>query len=194
MDKKLKYSMIFGSSLVSFVFGFTNPILILYFNRHVDPSIFALANMLSLGIGALVNNSINSDRFMNIYRKYFSYIIFLDLICCAVIYTFSVDHVSFRYISMAIINSITTTLWVVVLNNAINRNIGGDNLTKYNACMQAYELWTSMFGALTYLLLNEINFDISINVCLLVQWIAIFIMGMIDMQSYKKLQKVQIKN
>lgn len=46
----------------------------------------------------------------------------------------------------------------------------------------------SMFGALTYLLLSEIVVDLNINHCLLVQWFAMFIMGMIDMRSYKKLQ------
>lgn len=191
MNNKLKYSMIFGSSLVSFIFGFTNPIMLIYFTSRVDPSILAIANILSLGIGALVNNSINSDKFMNLYRKYFSYIVFMDLICCGTIYIFSVNHITFRYISIAIVSSITTSLWVIVLNNAINRNIGGDNLTKFNACIHAYELWASMFGALTYLLLSEVVADLSINHCLLVQWIALFVMGMIDMRSYKKLQEVK---
>lgn len=45
---------------------------------------------------------------------------------------------------MAIVSSITTSLWVIVMNNAINRNIGGDNLTKFNACIHAYELWASI--------------------------------------------------
>lgn len=67
MNNRIKYSMIFGSSLVSFIFGFTNPIMLIYFTSRVDPSILAIANMLSLGLGALVNNSINSDKFMNIY-------------------------------------------------------------------------------------------------------------------------------
>lgn len=50
------------------------------------------------------------------------------------------------------------------------------------------ELWASMFGALAYLLLSEVVADLSINHCLLIQWIASFVMGMIDMRSYKKLQ------
>lgn len=187
MDKNLKYSMIFGSSLTSFVFGFSNPTLILYFNTHVNPSIFAISNMLSLGLGALVNNSVNYNKFMDIYRKYFSYIIFIDLICCGVIYIFSADHISFRYISIAIINSITTNLWGIIMNNAINKNIGGDNLTKFNASVHAFELWTCMLGTILYLILSEIDLNISINNCLLIQWIAMFIMGMIDMRSYKKL-------
>lgn len=191
MNNKLKYSMIFGNSLCSYIYGFTGPIVTIYFSSHVNPNIFAIANMITLGLGALVNHSVGIDRFMNIYRKYFSYIIFMDLICCAIVYTFSAEHVSFRYISMAIINAVTTSLWVIVINNAINRNIGGDNLTKFNACMNSYELWASMFGALTYILLDNTN--ISINHCLLIQWMAMLVMGMIDMRSFKKLNKVKVE-
>ena len=102
MTNKLKYSMIFGSSIMNLAFGFTNPTMVIYFTSRVDPGIYAIANMITLGLGALVNNSINVDRIMKIYKQYFVYIVIADLIGSAIIYSFAIDHVAFRYIAFAI--------------------------------------------------------------------------------------------
>ena len=187
MNNSLKYSMIFGSGLVSFIFGITNPVMAIYFTSRVDPSIISLANMITLGLGGLIKNSVNIDKIMNLYRKYFIYIILLDLLASAIIYAFSIDHINFRYIGLAISNATTANLWLIVINNAINRNINGDALTKFNASMGAYDMYASMFGSLTALILT--NNNISINNCLILQWFALFIMGIIDIRAYKRLTK-----
>ena len=75
MNNKLKYSMIFGSAIMNLAFGFTNPTMVIYFTSRVDPGIYAIANMITLGLGAIVNNSINIDRIMKIYKQYFVYIV-----------------------------------------------------------------------------------------------------------------------
>ena len=186
MNNKLKYSMIFGSGLVSFMFGFTNPTMVIYFTSRVDPSIYALANMLTLGLSALVNNSVNFDRIMGLYKKYFAFIVIADLVGSGFVYCFAIDHVAFKYIAFAVLNAITTNLWKIVMNNAINNTIGGDVLTKFNSSMSACDNWASMVGA--FLAFICVSNMISLNSCLVLQWLAILTMGLIDMRAYRKLR------
>ena len=194
MDNKLKYSMIFGSSIMNLAFGFTNPTMVIYFTSRVDPGIYAIANMITLGLGALVNNSINVDRIMKIYKQYFVYIVIADLIGSAIIYSFAIDHVAFRYIAFAILNAITANLWKIVMANAVNNVIGGDKLTKFNASMSAFDMWASMFGALLAVVVVNANSMISVNNCLVLQWFAMLTMGLIDMRAYRKLRAVTARN
>lgn len=71
------------------------------------------------------------------------------------------------------------------MKNAINNTIGGDDLTKFNASIDAFDLWASMIGCSLVLILgNEV---ISINGCLVLQWFVILTMGIIDIHNYKKL-------
>ena len=188
MNNKLKYSMIFGSSIMNLVFRFTNPTMVIYFTSRVDPGIYAIANMITLGLGAIVNNSINVDRIMKIYKQYFVYIVIADLIGSAIIYSFAIDHVAFRYIAFAILNAITANLWKIVMANAVNNVIGGDKLTKFNASMSAFDMWASMFGALLAVVVVNANSMISVNHCLVLQWFAMLTMGLIDMRAYRKLR------
>lgn len=186
MNNNLKYSMIFGSALINFAFGFTNPTMVIYFTSRVDQSIYALANMMTLGLSALINNSINIDRIMNLYKKYFAYIVIADLVGSGFVYCFAIDHVAFRYIAFAVLNAITSNLWNIVMNNAINNTIGGDVLTKFNSSMSAWNNWASMIGVfLAFVLVNNM---LSLNHCLVLQWLAILTMGLIDMRAYRKLR------
>ena len=125
---------------------------------------------------------------MKIYKQYFMYIVIADLIGSAIIYSFAIDHVAFRYIAFAILNAITANLWKIVMANAVNNVIGGDKLTKFNASMSAFDMWASMFGALLAVVVVNANSMISVNHCLVLQWFAMLTMGLIDMRAYRKLR------
>ena len=68
--------------------------------------------------------------------------------------------------------------------NAINRVISADELTKFNSFSKAYELWAKVIGASLVLILDG-GFDIT--TCIVLQGMVTFMMGLIDIFVYKKL-------
>ena len=52
MSRKLKFYLLSGPVLVSFIFALTSPIIQIYFVSRVSTEIFAAANMLSTGLAA----------------------------------------------------------------------------------------------------------------------------------------------
>lgn len=61
-----------------------------------------------------------------------------------------------RYIGMAVINAISTTLWVCVMQNAINNTIEGKDLTIWQSLANSYEMYASLAGGLVILLIGDI--------------------------------------
>ena len=190
MDNKTKYSMVLSSGLLMFIFGLTNPTMIIYFASRVSPEVLAIANMASTGLAAIVNSSVKADKILKLYKKYFSYIVIFDISATCIVYIYSIDHVAVRYIGMGLISAFSTTLWGLVLKNAVNHHLKGDALTKFDAFNMSFNLGGSMLGAGLAIFVT----DIEITTCLVIQAVGLTILGLVDTHNYKKLIKGDIKN
>ena len=185
MDNKTKYSMVLSSGLLMFIFGLTNPTMIIYFASRVSPDVLAIANMASTGLAAIINSSVKADKILKLYKKYFSYIVAFDISATCIVYIYSIDHVAVRYIGMGLISAFSTTLWGLVLKNAVNHHLKGDALTKFDAFNMSFNLGGSMLGAGLAIFVT----DIEITTCLVIQAIGLTILGLVDTHNYKKLTR-----
>ena len=185
MDNKTKYSMVICGALETFIFGLTNPTMVIYFASRVSPEVLAIASMSSTGLAALINSSVKSDKVLELYKKYFSYIVTFDVLATYVVYACSIDYVAIRYIGMGLISAFSTTLWALMLNNAVNHHLRGDGLTKFDAFKTSCCLGGSMLGAGLAIFVT----DIEITTCLVIQAIGLTISGLVDTHNYKKLTR-----
>lgn len=81
---------------MTFIFGLTNPTMVIYFASRVSPEVLAIASMSSTGLAALINSSVKSDKVLELYKKYFSYIVTFDVLATYVVYACSIDYVAIQ--------------------------------------------------------------------------------------------------
>lgn len=184
MEKNLKYLLVFGTTMLSFIYGLTAPTILIYFTSRVSTEVLAFSNMLSLSVAAAIHNSVNYDRILQFYRNHFAYIVIIDVILTITLYLFSIDFIELRYIGIGLVEAVVANLWKIIMLNAINRVISADELTKFNSFSKAYELWAKVLGASLVLVLDG-GFDIT--TCIILQGMVTFMMGLIDIFVYRKL-------
>ena len=184
MEKNLKYLLVFGTTMLSFIYGLTAPTILIYFTSRVSTEVLAFSNMLSLSVAAAIHNSVNYDKILQFYRNHFAYIVIIDVILTITLYLFSIDFIELRYIGIGLVEAVVANLWKIIMLNAINRVISADELTKFNSFSKAYELWAKVLGASLVLVLDG-GFDIT--TCIVLQGMVTFMMGLIDIFVYKKL-------
>ena len=184
MEKNLKYLLVFGTTTLSFIYGLTDPTILIYFTSRVSTEVIAFCNILSLSVAAAIHNSVNIEKMLQFYRNHFVYIVIIDVIMTFTLYLFSIDFIELRYIGIGLVEAIVANLWKIIMINAINRVISADELTKFNSFSKAYELWAKVLGASLVLVLDG-GFDIT--TCIILQGIVHILMGSIDIFVYKKL-------
>ena len=185
MGNRLKIYLLIGPCITNFIFTLTGPIVHIYFMKLVSTEILALSNLLTIGLAAIVNSSIIKDDIRIWYRKHFLYIVILDIFCFMIINIESIQFIEARFLGLSILNAVSTTLWVAVMQDAINRCISGDNLTNWNACSRSIELYASFAGSTLAIVFT--NIDISL--CIGMQCIANLLMGITDIKSYHMLNQ-----
>ena len=183
MNKKQKSWLLVGPVIFSFAMAMTTPIIQVYFIRLVNPNVLAVSNMLAVGLAAIVNTSITKERFLRWYDKHFTLIIVTDILLFVVVSCAGMEMAAMRFIGMAVINAISTTLWVCVMQNAINNTIEGQNLTIWQSLAKSYELYASLAGGLAILLIGDIHIEVAIAI----QCTANLIMGLTDLKARKLL-------
>ena len=185
MSNKLKFYLLSGPVLVSFIFALTSPIIQIYFVSRVSTEIFATANMLSTGLAALVNSSVAVDRIMRWYKKHFYSIVIIDLLCFCIVSFLSTEYITVRFLGLAILNAVSTNLWCVLMRNAVNNIIKGDSLTRWESFESAWNLGGQFFGAA----LAIYFIDIPLELCIGLQCIANIIMGTTDYKAWDMIWK-----
>lgn len=185
MSRKLKFYLLSGPVLVSFIFALTSPIIQIYFVSRVSTEIFTAANMLSTGLAALVNSSVAVDRIMRWYKKHFYNIVIIDLLCFCIVSFLSTEYITVRFLGLAILNAVSTNLWCVLMRNAVNNIIKGDSLTKWESFESAWNLGGQFFGAA----LAIYFIDMPLELCIGLQCIANIIMGTTDYKAWNIIWK-----
>ena len=185
MNKKQKRWLLVGPVIFSFVMAMTSPIVHIYFMRLIDASVLAVANMISVGIAAMTNTSVTRKGFLEWYDKHFTLIVVTDVLLFTVISFAGMEWATIRFIGMAIINAISTTLWVCIMQNAINNTIKGQDLTIWQSLAKSYEMYASLVGGLAILLIGDIHIELAIAI----QCTANLFMGLTDLKARKLLLK-----
>lgn len=183
MDSKQKFWLLIGPVVFSFAMAMTVPIIQIYFIRLVDSNVLAISNMLAVGIAAITNTSITKERFLEWYDKHFTFIVITDILLFVIVSCAGMEMAAARYIGMAIMDAISTTLWVCIMRNAINNTIKGQDLTIWQSLSNSYEMYASFAGGLVILLIGDINIEIAIAT----QCIANLFMGLTDLKARKLL-------
>ena len=185
MNSKQKNWLLVGPVIFSFAMAVTTPVIHVYFMRLIDASVLAVANMLAVGIAAMTNTSVTRKGFLEWYDKHFTLIVVTDVLLFTVISFAGMEWATIRFIGMAVINAISTTLWVCVMQNAINNTIEGKDLTIWQSLANSCEMYASLAGGLVILLIG----DMDIEVAIAIQCVANLVMGLTDLRAKKLLVK-----
>ena len=187
MDKKISFLLISGSAVMSFVYSFTSPIIQIYFVSRVDSNILALANLISITLAAGVNTTIPHERAKMLYRKYFNWIVIIDVICFIIISITSADeqHIYIRFLGLSILSAVSSTIWGLMLRDSINQVINGDKLTNWSSKQNSIALWAALGGSIIAVIFTSL----SIMVCIGLQCVANIISGFTDIYAFKELRK-----
>ena len=183
MNNKQKSWLLVGPVVLSFAMAITSPVIHIYFMRLIDASVLAIANIISVGIAAITNTSVTRKGFLEWYDKHFTLIVVTDVLLFTVISFAGMEWATIRFIGMAIINAISTTLWICVMKDAINSIVKGKELTIWQSLASSYELYASLAGGLVILILGSIDIEIAIAI----QCVANLIMGLADLKARKLL-------
>nr|DAI46606.1 MAG TPA: Nucleoside H+ symporter [Caudoviricetes sp.] len=185
MNNRQKNWLLIGPVVFSFALAMTTPVVHIYFMRLIDASVLAIANMISVGIAAMTNTSVTKKGFLEWYDNHFTLIVVTDVLLFTVISFAGMEWATIRFIGMAIINAISTTLWICVMQNAINSVVKGKELTIWQSLASSYELYASLAGGLVILILGSIDVEIAI----MIQCIANLVMGLADLRARKLLMR-----
>lgn len=188
MDKRAKFYFIVGPVILSFVFAATQPTVQIYFMKLISSQILAVSNMIAVGIAAITNTTITSDKLKELYRKHFTMIVIVDVTCFSAISYGSILDPNVRFIGFAILDSLSTTLWSAVISNAVNNVLNGDKLTTWNAFARSSGLYASLVGGLFAVFVME-NINISVEACLFFQCASNCLMGFTDLKGFNRINK-----
>ena len=185
MNSKQKGWLLVGPVIFSFAMAMTTPVIRVYFIRFVNSDILAISDMLAVGIAAITNTTITKEKFLEWYDKHFTFIVATDVMFFIIVSCAGMEMAAMRYIGMAVINAISTTLWVCVMQNAINNTIRGHDLTIWQSLARSYEMYGSLAGGLAILLIGDMHIELAIAI----QCIANLFMGLTDLKARKLLLK-----
>ena len=183
MNSRQRRWLLVGPAIFSFAMAMTTPVVHIYFMKLIDTSVLAIANMISVGIAAITNTSVTKRGFLEWYDRHFTLIVATDVSLFAVISFIGMEWATIRFIGMAVINAISTTLWICIMQNAINAVVKGKDLTIWQSLSSSYELYASLAGGVVILVLGTIDVEIAIAI----QCIANLIMGLTDLKARKLL-------
>ena len=185
MNNKQKSWLLIGPVVFSFAMAMTEPVVYLYFVKLIDTRVLAMANMLAVGIAAITNTSVTKRSFLDWYEEHFTLIVGVDICLFTVISLAGMEWATLRFIGMSVLNAISTTLWICVMQNSINAVVKGTELTIWQSLSKSYEFYASLAGGVVILILGTMDIEIAIAI----QCLANLFMGLTDLRAKKLLTK-----
>ena len=183
MNNRQKNWLLVGPVVFSFAMAMTVPVIHIYFIRLISPNVLAISNMLAVSLAAIVNTSITKEKFLRWYDEHFKFIVMSDILLFFSVSCAGIEMAAARYIGMAIVNALSTTLWICVMRNSINNVINGEELTIWQSLSNSYELYASLAGGVVILILGTIDVELAIAI----QCLANLFMGLTDLKARKLL-------
>ena len=183
MNNRQKNWLLVGPVVFSFALAMTVPVIQIYFMRLINSEVLAISNMLAMGIAAITNTTVTKKFFLKWYDKHFTLIVITDVIMFFVVSCAGMELAAVRYIGMAIINAVSTTLWMCIMRNSINNVINGEELTIWQSLSNSYAMYASLVGGVTILYLGTMDIELAIAI----QCVANLFMGLTDLKARKLL-------
>lgn len=183
MNNRQKNWLLVGPVVFSFALAMTVPVIQIYFMRLINSEVLAVSNMLAMGIAAITNTTVTKKFFLKWYDKHFTLIVITDVIMFFVVSCAGMELAAVRYIGMAIINAVSTTLWMCIMRNSINNVINGEELTIWQSLSNSYAMYASLAGGVTILYLGTMDIELAIAI----QCLANLFMGLTDLKARKLL-------
>lgn len=168
----------------------TRPSIKTYFIGHADQTIIALADLIELGLGAMVLFGGTRAHIIDTFRKYCIPIMVLDTFLYGIISFAGVENVSIRFLCMAIINGLFTTTIATVMNNVVNSRYDGEKLTIFSSKMKLTASISSFVALSIFIaLIGEIDIEVAISI----QWAALTVATVLDSISLKYFDRTDEK-
>lgn len=168
----------------------TRPSIKTYFIGHADQTIIALADLIELGLGAMVLFGGTRAHIIDTFRKYCIPIMVLDTFLYGIISFAGVENVSIRFLCMAIINGLFSTTIATVMNNVINSRYDGEKLTIFSSKMKLTASISSFVALSIFIaLIGEIDIEVAISI----QWAALTVSAVLDSISLKYFDRTDEK-
>ena len=187
MTTQEKFWYLIGSVIGSFTYAMTFPITEIYFINLIGTTVLALSNMIGTALSAIVYWTVPKENLKSWYRRHFSWIVVIDTVLLWCINFAGYSYPEIRFIGFAIINAVSTCLWVMIMKNIANRIIvDGDERTDFEALTEYVTLFACLVGATITFLFPDI---LSVEYCLIIQCAANMFMGITDVYIFKRLNK-----
>jgi len=184
MSNRIKFYLLFGTVVMDFAYAATSPVIQVYFISLVGPGVLAMANILSTALAAVVNATIPVKRIKDWYRRHFVWIVVVDITCFFLISFEGLSVPELRFLGLAVLNAVSSTLWYTVIKDGINHAIDGDALTSWDSVSKSVNLIAALAGSVTAM----IFVNMPVEFCIAAQCAANLVMGLSDWQAYKKLR------
>ena len=158
-EKALRFT---SAIIIAGSFAVTGPATRIYFMSHVSQNTLALANLISIGLAALVSGLLSKEgAVVPLRRKYFVAFLIADTaIYGAVSYLGLYVDVSIRFIGMAIAEALFTSVSFTIIRDAMNLVLSGTKLTSFQNQLGMVDSLTG-FTALSVFMLVDIEMSVE---------------------------------
>jgi len=185
MDNKLKWTMILNGAIFSFIIAITSPTVHLYFVQRVDPQVYVAAGIIGTTLAAMLSSLMSKENIRKKIRKIFSVVLLFDSIGFTFVSLYDITNISFRFIGLAVLSSISMTIWCAIMMDALNHKIKDVELTNFQTTENAFKLWANVIGGgVAMVAVGSLRLEQAIWM----QCIANSIFAFIDWKAYNKLK------
>ena len=193
MNKADKIFYLLGPVFYSLIFAATSPTIHVWFMSVIDPKIVAIANLLQTLLAAVVFFSFTKEELQDKYRHWFIPIVVVDCTLFAGISITGLSYPEVRFIGFSFINAVSTSIWFMIMRNALNRVItDGDQRTAFDGLESTACLIAGFCGGLIAYFTTTRDIEV-VQLCVFAQCIANAVMGIADIYAFNRLKKRQQK-
>lgn len=182
-DIQIQYAM---AALGAITLCITSPAIKTYFFAHVSQQVLAFSNLIEIGLYSLIMSGAAKDSIIDKVKAWIMPIIIIDQILYGVVSLMGLEDASIRFISLAILNSTTTALAVVVIRDCINSHIKGRELTKYESKLAVASQVPSFIALALFML---VGIEMHVDTAIYIQWVSFMIIGVANIYFVKKYGK-----
>ncbi len=186
MNRQTKYMLLLSEAMISFTFALTTPFVQLHFVKLVSQNIYTLSTLLQTTFCAILQTILRTKENRAVFRKYFVLVMTIDVILMVVINYYGINNTNLRFLGFTIINSVTATIWITIMTEAINNNLSSENLTNFQVLRQSCASWSIAAGGALAVLISYLNIE-WIVIAIVLQCVVNLIYAICDYTVYKRL-------
>lgn len=183
MSKLVRFYLLLGAIAFAFSMGVTAPTIDIWFISHVSKEIYAASCAIETAVMALALSALGMEKVRQWGRKWFAILLILDVLFFIALNTIGQDAVAVRFLGMAVAMSFTSTFLYTIMDSVINRNIAGDDLTGFQAKLNAARMWSALAGGTL-----AVVGTFTVTEALIVQTLGYIVYALTDYFVFSRLQ------